>query len=182
VTREPDDLVRALEEDLVALAAADLDLERDAEVAERTRIERGRLTLLDRVRACGSVVEVSLLGGGLHLGVVVDADDDWFLLGPPGTEGSRQQHLVRVAAVASVRGLGGGAQTAASALPPRTVASVLRGWCRDRTEVVVQMLDGSAVDGLPASAWADHLEVATGRGPAALPYAALASVSRRLPG
>ena len=58
-----EDRVRALEDELRDLAAAEADLERDAEVAERTRIERSALTLADRLRAATAPVEVTTAGG-----------------------------------------------------------------------------------------------------------------------
>ena len=73
-------LVASLEADLAAIAAADADLERDAEVAERTRIERGALTLADRLRAVRSPVEVATFGDGRHAGRVAEVVQDAVIL------------------------------------------------------------------------------------------------------
>ncbi len=98
MTRTPGerDVVSALEADLVALAAADADLERDAEVAERTRIERGQQHLVDRLRAVRGYVHLTVLGGAVVGGPVIEVGDGWVVLGhlPPGhATASTEQHL-----------------------------------------------------------------------------------------
>ena len=80
---DPDvpDLVAALEADLVSLAHAEADLDRDGEVAERIRIERGAVTLVDRLRGSRSNVEIELLGAtGRVTGRLVDDGDGWVVL------------------------------------------------------------------------------------------------------
>ena len=181
----PEDVVAGLEADLVALAAAEADLERDAEVAERTRIERSSITLVDRLRGARGLVEVSTLGGGRRTGLVSEVGDGWVLLGsaplgsaPSGRSTASAEHLVVLSSVVAVRGLG---RVVASAGPvrPRSLASVLRGWCRDRSVVSVLATDGSAVTGLASAAYADHLELSTGGGATTVvPFAAIAVVSR----
>ena len=177
----PDDLVAALEADLAALAAAESDLERDAEVAERTRIERTSITLTDRLRGAGGAVQVSTLGGGRHSGTVVEVGAGWVLVAsasvPAGHRLPAAEHLVPLGPVVGIRGLG---RAAASTRPgaPRTMTSVLRAWCRDRSEVTVRLVDGSLVRGLASATYADHLELATEDGLVALPLPAVAVVSR----
>ena len=176
----PDDVVAGLEADLVALAAADADLERDAEVAERTRIERSSITLVDRLRGARATVELTTLGGGSTSGVVTEVGDGWVVLGhvPPGQLPGTAEHLVVLAAVVAARGLG---RVVASAGPvrPRSLASVLRTWCRDRSTVSVLTSDGTVVAGLASAAYADHLELSTGGGASVVvPFAAIAVVSR----
>ena len=176
----PDDLVAALEADLVALAAAEADLERDAEVAERTRIERTSIALVDRLRAARGPVEVSTLGGGRHAGRVVDVGDGWLLLGhaPGGSRTTTADHLVVLASVVTVRGLGRAVAPEAR-LHPRTLTAVLRDWCRDRSEVSVLTTDGGVLPGLASATFADHLELSTGGGgTVVVPLAAIAVVSR----
>lgn len=181
---EPDDaaaFVSGLEADLQALAAAEADLERDAEVAERTRIERTTVTLADRLGAAHGPVEVSTAGGGRHAGLVVDAGDGWVLLQhvPVGQRTATAEHLVRTDAVHAVRGLGRPRVAPRPALRPRSLASVLRAWCRDRVQVSVLRVDGEVTAGLASAAYADHLELSVGGGATvALPFAALAVVSR----
>ena len=176
----PDDVVAGLEADLVALAAAEADLERDAEVAERTRIERSSITLVDRLRGARAPIELTTLGGGSRSGRVSEVGDGWVLLGPepPGRPTATAEHLVVLAAVVAVRGLG---RVVVSAGPtrPRSMASVLRAWCRDRSSVSVLTSDGTVVPGLASVAYADHLELSTGGGATVVvPFSAIAVVSR----
>jgi hypothetical protein len=175
------DLVAALEADLAAIAAADADLERDGEIAERTRIERGALTLADRLRALRSPVEVATLGDGRHAGRVAEMGEDAVILTSVVTTAAHPgaEHLVRLAAVVAVRGLGRAVSRRTSAVPPRSTAAVLRAWCRDRSEVGILLVDGSVLAGLASAAYADHLEVSLGGGEVVtLPYVAIAVVSR----
>lgn len=155
------DVVGALEADLVALAAADADLERDAEVAERTRIERAQVLLRDRLRAARGSVHVMLLGGGRLDGPVIDIGDGWVVVGHvrPGHRHPTSEHLVRLDAVLTVGGLAGAASPAASALAARPIAAVLRAWCRDRSEVTVLFADGSTLRGRASATYADHVDV-----------------------
>jgi hypothetical protein len=178
---DEDRVVRALEDELRDLAAADADLERDAEVAERTRIERSALTLADRLRGARSPVELATRGGGRHAGAVAEVGDGWALLAhvPPGARTPTAEHLVALAAVVAVRGLGRPLVRDEGRLPERSLGSVLRAWCRDRSQVSVLLTEGEVVAGLASAAYADHLELSTGGGATvALPYAAMAVVSR----
>ena len=174
------DLVSALEADLVALAAADADLERDAEVAERTRIERGRVLLRDRLRGVGGYVHLAVLGGVHVDGPVVEVGDDWVVVGhvPPGHAAPTSAHLVRLAAVVSVTGLAGAA-TGQGALPPRSLGSLLRAWCRDRSDLALTLVDGQRLACRASAAYADHLEVVIEHGDVvAVPFAAIAAAGR----
>ena len=173
--------VSGLEADLQALAAAEADLERDSEVAERTRIERGSVTIADRLATARGPVELTTAGGSRHAGLVVDSGDGWVLLQhvPVGQRAGTAQHLVRSEALHAVRGLGRPRVPIRSGLPPRSLAAVLRAWCRDRAEVSVLLVDGGAVAGLASATYADHLEVSVGGGATvSVPFAALAVVSR----
>jgi hypothetical protein len=154
---EFDERVRGLEADLRDLAAADADLDRDAEVAERTRIERSRTSLADRLRGATGPVDVLALGGTHRRGEVLEVGDGWALLSDAMTAGS--EHLVRIAAVLTVRGLSRPSASPDSLLAPRGLASVLRAWCRDRAQVRVALVDGTHVGGRADAAYADHLDV-----------------------
>jgi hypothetical protein len=175
--REQQDPVAALEADLAALAAADADLERDAEAAERTRIERAALTLGDRLRAAQAPVRLAVLGGGSLLGLVEEVGADAVLLRPP-VSGRHDQHLVRLDAVTEVAGLERGALAPRGRVRPRSTTALLRSWCRDRATVSVALVDGSVRSGLAGAAYADHLDLLTPSGAVALPYRAIAVVSR----
>lgn len=154
MTGEHDDLVRALEDDLAALAAADADLERDAEVAERTRIERSALTLADRLRGAAAQVRLTLVGSLDIAGAPTDHGDGWVLL----VDG-RDEHLVLLAHVVLAHGLGPAGPPASSALDRRPPGSVLRRWCRDRSEAALRTADGATVRGLLLASYADHVDV-----------------------
>jgi len=172
-----DERVRALEAELRDVAAADADLERDAEVAERTRIERSRLDLADRFRGCTGTVDVVAVGGTHRRGEVADVGDGWVVLADPMTAGT--EHLVRLDAVVSVRGLGRPAPLPPSPVPPQSLASVLRTWCRDRAQVRLALVDGSHVAGRADAAYADHVDVVDLSGElASVPYAALSVATR----
>ena len=176
-----EDRVRALEDELRDLASAEADLERDAEVAERTRIERSALTLADRLRGAHGPVEIATRGGGRHAGRVQEVGDGWAVVEhvPPGSRVVAAEHLVVLAAAVAVRGLGRPLVRDEGRLPERTLGSVLRAWCRDRSHVSVLLVEGDVVAGLASAAYADHLELSTGGGATvALPYAAIAVVSR----
>ena len=155
------DVVRALEADLVALAAADADLERDAEIAERTRIERGQVLLRDRLRGARGHVHLLLLGGVRVDGRVIDAGDGWAVIAHvrPGHDAPTSEHLVMLDAVLTVAGLDGTSPPRPSSLPPRQVTSILRSWCRDRSDLTVWFADGSTVSGRASATYADHLDL-----------------------
>ena len=182
MTRTPGerDVVSALEADLVALAAADADLERDAEVAERTRIERGQQHLAERLRALRGYVHLAVPGGGHVDGPVIEVGDGWVVVGhvPPGHAEPTSAHLVRVDAVLTVSGLERAA-TPRGGLPPRSLTSLLRAWCRDRSDLTLTLVDGSRVAGRASAAYADHLEIAAEHGElTAVPFAAIATAGR----
>ena len=65
---DPSRRLADLEADLMALAAADDDLERDAEIAERIRIERAGVTWSARLRATHDSVVVRSIAGDARLG------------------------------------------------------------------------------------------------------------------
>jgi hypothetical protein len=174
------DVVSALEADLVALAAADADLERDAEVAERTRIERSRITLADRLRAAPGYLHVRTQGGAEAHGPVLEVGDGFVVVGhlTPGRSTSTEEHLVMLAAVTTVAGLAGALPPREGALPGRSVAAVLRAWCRDRSDVLVTLVDGDVLRGRASAAYADHLELAGVHGPVDVALASLAAAVR----
>lgn len=175
----PGDLVAGLEADLRALAAADADLERDAEVAERTRIERAAVSLAERLAAATGSLELTVVGGARQRGTVADVGEGWVLLASAPQQGSAAgEHLVRLGAVMVVRGLERARSAPHGGLPPRSLASVLRSWCRDRADVAVLLLDGRTVVGRASASYADHMEIGTDVGPVALPFEAVAVVTR----
>lgn len=142
-----------LESQADALAAAELD----GEVAERTRIETGRLTLVDRLRAAhGHPVELRCAGVGRLAGRLDRIGPDWLLV----AERAGSEILVPFRSVLSVVGLGRRSVLPGPAAVALGLRSVLRGVARDRAPVRVVLSDGVPVDGTVDRVGADYLEVA----------------------
>lgn len=158
--------------DLEAQASAWETAERAGEIAERQRIEAGRLRLIDRLRpsdrSAGAdggrgdarfPVVLSCLGGVRLRGVLVRVVSDAVILAEDGG----REALVSLATVLSVTGLG-----RLSAEPDREGAVVsriglrhlARSVVRDRSVVRVHLSDGSVLDGTLDRVGADFVEVA----------------------
>jgi len=168
------DPISALEADFAVQAAADSDLDRDGEVAERVRIERSSVGLHDRLVRSVEPVDLTVAGGQRITGVVTDSGQSWCVVSETA---STVEFLFVSASVVTARGLGRGM----SARKPstRSLASVLREWCRDRSQVMVYLVDGSRVVGMGHAAYADHVEVLDDRGGmVAISSAAIAAMSR----
>jgi hypothetical protein len=177
VTGEFEERVRALEAELHELASADADLERDAEVAERTRIERSSVALGDRFRGAAARVELVTLGGGRAHGAVAEVGEGWVLLSDPAASGA--EHLVRLVSVVTARGLGRPSVPSSSPIPLRSLVSVVRSWCRDRAQVRIALVDGATLVGRADAAYADHLDVVDSAGElVSVPYVSLAVATR----
>ena len=176
----------ALFADLEAAAAGEWLRERDAEIAERTRAELGRVRLVDRLRAVadrGSAgdhadVTVRVFGAGTLRGAVTRVTDEWFLLETPAYE-----WVVAIDAVLGLRGLPPAARTPES----QSAVSAGLGWgaawrvlARDRTSVHVVRRDGEAVAGVPGRVGHDFVELSdvdgTGRAVEVVPHPAVAAV------
>lgn len=170
-------------DDLEAQLAAQTRLELDAEVAERTRTERSKVTLGERISgAVGAHLVIRLRGGSVARGRLDDCGDGWLLL---VEDGGRQQ-LVSVAAVLGASGLG----------RPRDdtrarrfgIGSAVRGISRDRRAVAVIDVDGGTVHGTIDGVGADAFDItehpldsprraANVRGERVVPFAAVALIS-----
>ncbi len=142
-------------DDLEAQVAARARLELDAEIAERTRLERARITLGERiVGAVGSEVTLRVRGGTIVRGRLEDSGDGWVLL----LEAGGRQVLVPAPAVLGLSGLG----------RPRDdtrarrfgIGSAVRGISRDRRAVVVIDVDGGTVHGTIGAVGADAFDIA----------------------
>ena len=132
------------------------DAERDGEVAERTRIETGRLTLLDRLRgAAGHSVSLRCTGVGPCSGRLERVGRDWLLV----VEATGAETLVPLQSVLGVGGLGRHSSTQVGTLQ-LGLRSVLRGIVRDRAPVRLVLLDGTPVDGTLDRVGADFVEIA----------------------
>ncbi len=150
-----DELFADLEAQLVAQESAELTLE----VADRTRREAARLTLVDRVRAaCGARIQARVLGVGAVEGVLAEVGSQWLLL----AEASGQEALVPLPALLSISGLSPHTAVPGSAgrvFERLGLGSALRGIARDRTPVALWLLDGSTLAGRIDRVGADFVEL-----------------------
>jgi len=149
-----DELFADLEAQAEALRAA----ERDAEVAELTRLETSRLTLASRLGpAVGSQVRVRCLGGTMLAGRLGASGPGWLLL----DEGTGREALVATAAVTSLAGLGRLSAAPGSAVEAGLgLGSVLRAVARDRSVLRVGLTDSTMLDGTLDRVAADYVELA----------------------
>lgn len=135
--------------------AADLErLERDAEIADRTRSELSSVSWLDRVRGMtGRPLVLALVAGAPLAGEVRYVGPDWVLLDVRGSE-----VLVPMHAVVGVEGSGRSAP-ADTELVPVTWAAAWRSLSRDRAVVRIMRRDASTVRGLVGLVGADFVEL-----------------------
>lgn len=146
-----DDLFADLEAQLEGEQRAALD----AEVAERVRIERRSVTLVDRLRAHLGTALVLDTGVLAVRGTVREVGADFVLLDEEGGGYA----VVPVGALEAVDGLGRGVAPAPGAVLRRLgLASALRGLVRDRAEVRV-LTATSEVRGVPSAVAADHVDI-----------------------
>jgi hypothetical protein len=146
--------------DLEAQAVAEERAELEAEVADRTRRELARLRVVDRLRgaqASDREITVEVVGGDAVTGRVGRVGSDWVLI-----VSAPHDVLVSLTALDTVSGLG-----PESAEPGTEGAVVARlGWghalravARDRAEVRLTTLAGSAVVGTVERVGQDHVEL-----------------------
>ncbi len=145
----------ALFDDLEAQLAQQEARELSAEISERVRAERARVSLAERLLShLGRPLRLRL-GSGELAGVVRDVAPAWLVLNDPSA-----QVLVPISAIVTVEGLG-----RAAALPPGKVlrslgfGHALRALARDRAAVRVQTSAG-ALHGTIDRVGADHLDLA----------------------
>jgi hypothetical protein len=150
----------ALFADLEAQAAALDAAERAGEVEERARAEIGGLGLVDRARAAlGRSLRLRVAGGTQLTGRLVRAGPDWLLL----DESGGREALVASDRLVTVHGLGrysavpGSAGVVESRIGLR---QVLRGVARDRSDVVIHLIDGTTAAGTIDRVGADFVELA----------------------
>jgi hypothetical protein len=150
----------ALFADLEAQAAVLSAAERDAEIADRTRSEVGRLGLIDRLRpAVGGQLMVTCRGQLTLTGRLARVHPEWLLV----EEDIDREAIVAISAVISIGGL-----TRLSAAPDSMSAVdarfglrlALRGIARDRSPGRLYLADGTVIDGTLDRVGADFVEVA----------------------
>lgn len=145
--------------DLEGQWAAEETVDLDAEVADRSRAEAARITLVDRLRgSCGARVSVRVPAIGVLEGVLREVGSAWLLL----QEDGRREALVPLASVLAVAGLEAGSAPAGSGgrVAARLgLTSALRAVARDRSAVSLHLHDASVVTGTVDRVGADFLEV-----------------------
>jgi len=144
--------------DLEAQAQALLRAERDAEVAELTRLETSRVELAGRLRpALGAAVRVRCLGGMVLAGRLSAIGAGWLLL----DEDAGREAFLATAAIVSISGLGRLAGAPDSALEARLgIGRALRGLARDRSVLRACLTDSTVIDGTVDRVGADFVEFA----------------------
>ncbi|WP_426562247.1 hypothetical protein ACPPVT_16840 [Angustibacter sp. McL0619] len=138
------------------LAAEDAD-ELSAEIGERTRLERSRLALADRLLGwLGQPIVAHLVTGHQVAGRLADAGSDWLLVDGPALT------LVPAAAVSSLGGLGAATTAPGLELARRRyrLTAVLRAIARDRSPVRLLLDGGATLTGTIDAAGADHFDLA----------------------
>jgi hypothetical protein len=134
------------------------ELEREAEITDRVRVELGRITLLNRLQAqVGQRVTLIVDGAGRVGGDLVQVGADWLLLSAP------YELIVPTAAVIGVADLPStavspdGAGLVSSRL---MLTAALRAVAVDRCAVTVTLRSADTVIGTPDRVGADFVELA----------------------
>lgn len=132
------------------------------EVADRTRGELARLTLIQRLRpAVGYSLTINVHGGLLVRGLLRGVGPDWLLVCEDGQPGS--QTIVALASVLWIDGLGRTSSVAGSegVVAARSgLGMMLRRLVRDRADVALVLIDAGVVTGVLDRAGVDHVELA----------------------
>jgi hypothetical protein len=148
-------LFEDLESQLEQLSLA----ERDAEIADRTRAELAKVSLLDRLRASlGRTVTCSLSDGGVVRGRLNRVGADFVLLGQ-----AHGETVVPLTALVLLEGLGDGAVSAdvAGRVVSRLgLRAVLRSLARDRSAVRLRVGSDRGLVGTVQRVGSDFLQLA----------------------
>lgn len=151
------DLFDDLEAQLRAQEAAQIQ----GEVAEHTRAALGRVSLSERFLAdLGARVRLSLRGGLVIDGALIEVGSDWLLLHEDGAARPREL-LIVTATTLSVSGLSGRSDEGRPGRVQRSLdlRQALRALSRDRALVRVHDLDGGLTLGTIDRVGADHLDL-----------------------
>ncbi|MGB3187508.1 MAG: hypothetical protein WBG36_01810 [Ornithinimicrobium sp.] len=137
--------------------------EREAEIAEVTRSERGRVSLIEALAAdLGLTLRIEAMGVGRIEGELSEVGSNWCMLemavqGPA----RRRSVLVSVSAIQTVAGLSGSVDQREGASARRfDMRSALRALARDRAMVRIHLASGATVSGTLDRVGQDHIEVA----------------------
>lgn len=175
--------VLALLDDLEQQAEGLHLVERDLEVADRTRAEYARVGLASRLHAvAGRPVRLTLLGGLSLTGTVPRTGADWLLL----TDTTGREWIVRQGALAVLQGASSRAvpDGALGVLRRLSLRSVLRRLAEEDADCLLHLVDGSRLEGRLLRLGEDFAEVRLADGPSEpgydlVPLTALAAVRRR---
>jgi hypothetical protein len=175
--------VLALLDDLEQQAEGLHLLERDLEVADRSRAEYARVSLASRLHALGGrPVRLTMLGGLALVGTVERTGADWLLL----TDQNGREWIVRHAALAALQGASSRAvpDTALGVLRRLSLRSVLRRLADEGADCLFHLVDGTRLEGRPLRLGEDFAEVRLEGGAASdgydvVPLGAVAAVQRR---
>ncbi|MGI9156422.1 MAG: hypothetical protein ACR2FG_07270 [Marmoricola sp.] len=155
--------VLALLDDLEQQAAGLHLVERDLEVADRSKTEYAQVTLASRLHAAaGRPVRLRLLGGLWLSGRLARTGADWLLLSDPQpVGGADREWIVRHGALAVLQGASARAvpDDALGVLRRLTLGSVLRRLADEGADCVFHLVDGSRLDGRLLRLGADFAEV-----------------------
>jgi hypothetical protein len=166
-------------DELEGQASATFALEREAELADRSRAEYQQVSLAARLMASlDRELALSVVGVGWVSGVLERVATDWLLL-----RGGGQDWVVAQAAVTAVRGASDRAvPTLAWPVAARLgLGSALRRLADAGERCVVHGTDGARHEGVVQRVGGDFAEVAVGerREPVLVPFGTLAAVQSR---
>jgi hypothetical protein len=154
-----DEQLFALFDDLEGQAAALYDLERDAELVDRSRAEYHHVTLGSRLMAsAGTRLGLSVAGVGRVEGELQRLGLGWCLL-----SGHAQDWIVRTACIEVVQGASERSvpEVAWSPLHKLGVSSALRRLAESQVRCVVHLVDGGQHEAVVRRVGADFVEIST---------------------
>ena len=163
----------ALFDDLEGQASARFEIEREAELRDRSRSEYRQVTLDSRLMASvGDALALDVRGVGRLEGELRRVGEGWCLV-----RGHAQDWIVRVAAIEAVHGASSRSvpEVAWSPLNRIGVASALRRLADSQVRCVVHLVDGARHEAVVSRVGADFVELEAA-GPSSL-LVALAAVS-----
>jgi hypothetical protein len=144
--------------DLEGQAKAMQELELEAEMTDRIRVELGRITLLNRLRAqVGDQVTLVLDGAGRVQGDLMQVGADWLLLASPDELIVPTAALVGVSDLPSTAVSPDGTSVVSSRL---MMTAALRAVAVDRCAVTITLRSGDTVIGTPDRVGADFVDLA----------------------
>ncbi len=128
----------------------------DAELADLTRRELARVSLLDRLLDHDGPLELVIAGGQVLRGPVAEAGQGWVMV-----RHGRQRHvIVPFGAILEITGLGRRAGVGGDISRRLTLAHVVRGLARHRCVVAVEDIGGRRRTGTIDVVGADFFELA----------------------